>query len=34
MPKKIKVTQEPGYGRDELAVLKWSDRIQIVWSPF
>lgn len=31
---KIKITQEPSYGQEKLAVLHWSDRIQIVWSPF
>lgn len=31
---KITVTQLPGTGLDKLAVLKWSDKIRITWSPF
>ena len=30
----IKVEYQESYGLEELAVLKWSDKVQIVWSPF
>jgi hypothetical protein len=31
---KIEVKQLDGEGLDTLSVIKWSDRVQITWSPF
>jgi hypothetical protein len=31
---KVSIKYEPGTGLEQMAVLKWSDRTQIVWSPF
>lgn len=33
-PKKIEVEYQKGDGCEELAVIKWSDHIQIMWCPF